>query len=79
MANLDGSFGGVGRPGRAGPVSGDLTVAEDAVQEAFAEALRAWRATACRTTRRMGLTVARKPRPRPIAAESVAKKGLGGL
>src|SRR6201995_54285 len=44
MVNLDGVFRRGGGPAVAALArwSGDLTVAEDAVQEAFAEALRAW-------------------------------------
>ena len=44
MANLDGVFRREWGPAVAALArwSGDLTVAEDAVQEAFAEALRAW-------------------------------------
>ena len=44
MTNLDGVFRREWGPAVAALArwSGDLTVAEDAVQEAFAEALRAW-------------------------------------
>jgi RNA polymerase sigma-70 factor, ECF subfamily len=44
MVNLDGVFRREWGPAVAALArwSGDLTVAEDAVQEAFAEALRAW-------------------------------------
>ena len=44
MSNLDGVFRREWGPAVAALArwSGDLTVAEDAVQEAFAEALRAW-------------------------------------
>src|ERR1700726_3316811 len=44
MSDLDGAFRREWGPAVAALArwSGDLTVAEDAVQEAFAEALRAW-------------------------------------
>ena len=52
MTNLDGVFRREWGPAVAALArwSGDLTVAEDAVQEACAEALRSWPATACPTT-----------------------------
>ena len=82
MANLDGVFRREWGPAVAALArwSGDLTVAEDAVQEACAEALRSWPA---RRRARQPRRVAgdRRPQPRPGPAASrirPSRKGIGG-
>ena len=83
MVNLDGVFRREWGPAVAALArwSGDLTVAEDAVQEAFAEALRAWpRDGVPDNPGGMGADRCAQPRPRPVASRVCAPgKGIGGV